>query len=64
MARTEIMQNFNAADLDWHHALVDAFGADAGDARYDLRGKGVAGTELRAAYDARMAAFNAWRIAA
>lgn len=55
---------FNAADLDWHHALIDAFGKDAGQVRYEARGAGEPGTPLRAAYDARMAAFRNWRAAA
>lgn len=54
---------FNDADLNWHHALVDAFGNDAGQARYEPRGKGEEGTALRAAYEAREAARTAWEAA-
>ena len=63
MTRTAA-EEFNTADLDWHHALVAAFGRDAGQARYEARGAGDPGTPLRAAYDARMAAFRDWRSAA
>ena len=52
---------FNEADLDWHHALIATFGADAGQARYEPRGKGEPGTPLRATYDARTAAREAWQ---
>lgn len=52
---------FNDADLVWHHALIDAFGRDAGQARYEPRGRGEDGTPLRAAYDAREAARMAWQ---
>lgn len=60
---TNAAHNFNAADLAWHHALIEAFGRDAGQARYEARGAGDPGTKLRAAYDARMVAFRDWRAA-
>jgi hypothetical protein len=63
IANANAARAFNDADLDWHHALIDAFGIEAGIARYEARGAGEAGTPLRAAYDARMIAFRNWRAA-
>ena len=49
-----------SADDAWQDQLVTAFGSQAGDARYDERGRGEEGTPLRAAYEAREAARIKW----
>jgi hypothetical protein len=56
----EAAEAFNTADLVWHNALVEIFGKDAGDMRYTSHGRGAEGTALRAAFDARCAAHDAW----
>jgi hypothetical protein len=47
------------ADNEWQRQLELVFGSAAGDARYDERGRGEAGTPLRRAYDDREAARQA-----
>lgn len=51
---------FNAADAAWQEQLEAKFGPEAGDARYTGKAKGMEGTPLRAAYEAREAARIAW----
>ncbi len=48
------------ADNEWQRQLEATFGRAAGDARYDERERGEAGTPLRRAYDDREAARRAW----
>lgn len=49
---------FEKADHDWHAALVAAFGKEAGDARYEPRGKGDNGSALEAIWMARVGAWQ------
>jgi hypothetical protein len=49
-----------ATDERWSAELAKAFGKQAGDVRYTVRGRGGEGTELRAAYDAHVEAQMAW----
>jgi transposase len=51
---------FQSADADWTRELVAAFGKEAGQARYEARGKGAEGTALRLTHDARELARLAW----
>lgn len=51
---------FREADRAWQRALDAAFPRDANQARYEARGRGEPGSPLRAAYEARMAAYDAW----
>ena len=51
---------YQAADDLWSRALTVEFGKDAGTARYQPRGKGEPGTELRRAHDARERARVVW----
>lgn len=51
---------FHRADDEWHAELTHLFGKDAGDARYQKRGKGQPGSRLRTLYEARTAAHAAW----
>lgn len=48
-----------SADIAWQTALVKAYGAQAGDARYDARG--TATDELRTLHDRSVQAMDAWR---
>lgn len=48
------------ADRVWHLLLQKQFGTRAGDKRYELEGKGAAGSALRAAHDAFVAAGKAY----
>jgi hypothetical protein len=47
-------------DQAWSAELYKAFGRQAGDKRYTMEGRGKPGTALRAAYDARTTADQAW----
>jgi hypothetical protein len=58
-----LLTAFNDADLIWHNALIDVFGSNAGQARYEPRGRGEQGSPLRAAYLAREEARLAWEAA-
>lgn len=51
---------FQQADDAWSAELHRVFGNDAGQARYEPRGTGEPGTELRRLYEARTAARAAW----
>lgn len=51
---------FEQADAEWQEQLEARFGSAAADARYTGKAKGMEGTPLRAAYDAREAARIAW----
>lgn len=55
---------FQAADDVWSIELQLTFGKEAGQARYEARGRGEEGSALRAAHDAREAARNAWHLSA
>ncbi len=51
---------FQAADDAWSAELKKTFGKDAGQARYEPRGKGADGSALRRLHEAREAARVAW----
>lgn len=51
---------FAAADKAWSAELERVFGRDAGTARYQPRGKGEDGSELRRLHDAFTATRIAW----
>ena len=53
-------QAFIAADDAWQVQLFATFGPNAEDMRYTSHAKGEPGTALRAAWDARKAASDAW----
>lgn len=54
---------FDAADAVWQAEIEAKFGDAAGDARYTGKAKGMVGTTLRRAYEAREAARIAWEAA-
>lgn len=60
----DIQKAFDETDAYWTDALQLDFGNEAGQARYEARGKGQPGTDLRRAYDARETARSAWSVAA
>lgn len=60
-AYNQALKAAQAADAIWSRLLQMQFGRHAGDARYDERGRGEAGSLLRLAYDAHRAACNAWQ---
>lgn len=47
-------------DEAWSKELVRCYGKDAGDVRYSDIGRGTAGSHLRALFNARMEAQEAW----
>lgn len=57
---TDAHKAFAAADFAWSVELARVFGKDAGTARYQPRGKGEEGSDLRRLYDAFTAARIAW----
>lgn len=57
---TPELKPFQDADDAWSHVLCLTFGKDAGQARYEPRGKGAPGTHLRRIHDVRMAAQATW----
>ena len=57
---TAELPTFQAADDAWGAELRRVFGKDAGQARYEPRGKGADGSALRRLHDARDAARLAW----
>ncbi len=57
---TDLHRAALATDDAWQAELVRCFGKQAGDVRYAKAGKGEPGTPLRAAYEARKAAQEAW----
>lgn len=57
---TEKLKPFQDADDAWSAELHRVFGRNAGQARYEPRGKGEPGTKLRALHDAREAARSSW----
>jgi hypothetical protein len=57
---TEALKPFQDADDAWSAELVLTFGKSAGQARYEARGRGAEGSELRRLHDAREAARAAW----
>jgi hypothetical protein len=62
MAQTfaDLTAAFEAADNAWQAELVNTFGVHASDLRYTSHGRGENGTALRAAYEARRVASDAW----
>lgn len=58
---TRIRNKFERADQAWSRELRRLFGRDAGNARYEPRGRGEAGTELARIYAERMVAFREWQ---
>jgi len=54
------LPEFQAADDAWSAELARQFAKNAGDFRYTSRGRGDPGTPLRALYDTREAAREAW----
>ena len=59
-----IERAFQEADDYWQRALELEFGDDAGQARYELRGRGAPGSDLRDRADRREAARRQWAGAA
>jgi len=57
---TPELKAFQDADDAWSHVLKLSFGKDAGQARYEPRGKGAEGTQLRRLHDEREAARIKW----
>lgn len=57
---TAELKPFQVADDTWSASLRAVFGKDAGQARYEPRGRGQPGSALRRAYQAREAARVAW----
>jgi hypothetical protein len=55
-----LTERFQRADDAWMAELVRIWGKDAGDVRYTSHARGDAGSTLRALYDARNAASDAW----
>lgn len=51
---------FQAADDAWSEELRRVFGKNAGQARYESRGRGEEGSKLRKLHDARESARAAW----
>jgi hypothetical protein len=61
---TPELKPFQDADDAWSLELQRIFGKNAGDARYQERGKGAEGSELRRLHDERMIAQTLWHISA
>jgi hypothetical protein len=57
---TEAMKAFIAADDAWSAELTRQFGKQACEARYRPQGRGVPGSTLAAAHDAREACRAEW----
>jgi hypothetical protein len=57
---TDLLKTFQYADDAWSAELHKVFGKDAGQARYEGRGKGEEGSKLRYLHDARETAREAW----
>lgn len=57
---TAELQPFQVADDAWQVELVRVFGKNAGQARYEVRGRGNEGSELRRLHDTREAARMRW----
>ncbi len=55
-----LYEAYFVAENHWEAALMARFGDDARDARYEARGKGVAGDALSLAYAAKIAAQRAY----
>lgn len=55
-----IERAFLEVDEYWQRALELEFGDDAGQARYELRGQGAPGSDLRHRADRREAARRQW----
>lgn len=61
LSKDEVTRNFKRADAAWQTELNRVFGAkEGGQARYEKRGRGDAGTELRLAYEWRRDAAEAY----
>lgn len=61
---TAELKPFQDADDAWSAELQRVFGKNAGQARYESRGKGAEGSELRRLHDARDAVRVAWHLSA
>ena len=57
---TDLLEPFQTACDAWQSELTRVFGKNAGQARYEPRGQGDAGSALRQAYEAFAAARAAW----
>lgn len=57
---TPQLEPFQKADDAWDNELVRVFGRNAGQARYEPRGRGDEGSTLRLLHDIREAARSAW----
>ena len=57
---TAELKPFQAADDAWGDELRKVFGKNAGQARYEPRGKGVEGSKLRQLHNAREKARINW----
>lgn len=55
-SKREVIADFEKADAEWTRHLRLSFAADSRNARYEKRGRGTEGSDLRKAYDAREAA--------
>lgn len=55
---------FQQADDAWSAELVRLFGSNSGQARYEPRGRGDTGSQLRQLHDRREAARAAWHASA
>lgn len=58
--RRAALERFSLADDAWHKAVTEAFGKDAGQVRYTPAGRGLPGSALREAFDARENARREW----
>ena len=61
---THELKTFQTADDAWSAELHRIFGKNAGQARYEPRGKGAEGSALRTLHDMRNAARVAWHTSA
>ncbi len=59
----KLVQEFDAADDAWWQEVKATFGKSAADVRYTRYAHGEEGTTLRALWDARCAASDAWTTA-
>jgi len=61
---TPQLKPFQDADDAWSDELTRVFGKNAGQARYEPRGKGEEGSKLRTLHDTRENARSAWHLSA
>ena len=60
MTRTDANQAFTTADAEWSLELVREFGREAGQARWEPRGRGRPGEKLHTLWLARDNARRVW----